>query len=704
MGPYVALVILHAVCGWHLHQPRIFADELGYLGHARYLSGTGIFPNMGTTTYYHFGYSLLLLPAFWMSSAPGATYRAVMITNAVVISLLYFPLRYVLEHAFGSPKALASSIAFVTCLYPAFALQSNFAWAENALIPGYALLVATFARLVRKSSYTVASSFGVLAGVLYTIHPRAVTLLVSAPVVLAALSAARIVTTAAAAGGAACTLLVLVATHAANGHLRATGWLPQKGSVDITAYVYQLVTSPSEVVATIAGQLLYLTQATYGIFLLGPVYACMAIMSRDRAAISSSNRAALLTATFIGISALSLMVPAAAMSEATTVRADHLIYGRYNEVFLSVYLAIGLLLLSTRVLYERKTVVVPAVLIGFAVLTAFVLLTRAASFAERSSFVGANILGIYPAARLIGRIRVDLITLASGGTFVFLWWMFGRSVLAGLACTAVAFSAVSAFDYRFYAGPPGAIPATSEVLPSRIRQMSASHVNFEWGTARDFRRSYYLFQYLLPHTRLEPFLSKHGQRPNAPVVIAHQFWRDAQEFRARLVTTDEPNDLALWVLPQAPEYYSAARSFLDVALGGQRVPGVWDSGFHHQERSRAILFRWTHGHATLVVPIDPRQRPTELRLLLFRSTSGDVRIRANDLTVYDGHVDARAVRRISIRHVPMADWLSIELLSGVVEPSEHVPGSRDVRRLGVAVREIRLSATPAITEAMPHAR
>jgi hypothetical protein len=57
LTPYLLLVTVHVACGWQIQQPWIFADELGYLGHARYLSGTGVFPNMGGATYYHFGYS-----------------------------------------------------------------------------------------------------------------------------------------------------------------------------------------------------------------------------------------------------------------------------------------------------------------------------------------------------------------------------------------------------------------------------------------------------------------------------------------------------------------------------------------------------------------------------------------------------------------------------------------------------------------------
>ena len=59
------------------------ADELGYLGNARYIAGTSHLPDMQGTQLYHFGYSLFLLPAFWLFSDPVSTYRAVVVINAL---------------------------------------------------------------------------------------------------------------------------------------------------------------------------------------------------------------------------------------------------------------------------------------------------------------------------------------------------------------------------------------------------------------------------------------------------------------------------------------------------------------------------------------------------------------------------------------------------------------------------------------------
>jgi len=43
---YLALVFLHFLMSLKMRGPLILADEMGYLGHARYLLGKGIMPNM----------------------------------------------------------------------------------------------------------------------------------------------------------------------------------------------------------------------------------------------------------------------------------------------------------------------------------------------------------------------------------------------------------------------------------------------------------------------------------------------------------------------------------------------------------------------------------------------------------------------------------------------------------------------------------
>src|SRR5262249_51531603 len=71
----IAVLVLSIALMWFRTVPIISADEIGYLGNARWLA-TGSGPSMGYTMFYAGGYSLLLVPFEWMLNEPRAVYKA----------------------------------------------------------------------------------------------------------------------------------------------------------------------------------------------------------------------------------------------------------------------------------------------------------------------------------------------------------------------------------------------------------------------------------------------------------------------------------------------------------------------------------------------------------------------------------------------------------------------------------------------------
>jgi hypothetical protein len=686
LAPYILLVTIHLACGWRIQQPWIFADELGYLGHARYLSGTGVFPNMGTATYYHFGYSLLLLPAFWLFDDPFQTYRAVVITNGLLISLLYFPVRYVLHTALGTPRDLASATALVTCLYPAFVLQSNFAWAENAVIPGYAALVAAFWRVVRQPSYRATVSLGVLGAFLYAVHPRALPLVPLVAVVLVGLAALRVVRWRPATAGILCTGLVFLGTTLTNDHLRPIGWHYGHDAFGAGRIASRVFTLPFEVLLETAGQLLYLGQSTYGIFLFGPRYVCAITWTQGfRVALARYDKERLLLLVFVLITSGGLLATSVLAAATGGSRADHVIYGRYNEGFLALHVALGLALLCTISLGTARTLAIYCTLAALAAFTGVVLASRADLLTR--SYVGANIFGIYPAVRLLGGIHLTTISTLSAALFFGVTWVFRRSSLAGLTAVACCFLAVAAYGYRGYCRPSTRGPDRSDVLRTRVSDIGVTSLSVDWD--EHFAAKYYLYQYLLPHTRLNTFASATRGRPASTAVISDRYWPAAESLRARLVVAAPRTDRALWLLPGAEHYYSAAQSFTDVRLGWRRFPGVFESGFSRTEGRGASAFRWTNGAGRFVVPIDPGGKPARLGVALAHQTRTDLRLMVNDREVFAGRLPAGIEHTFDLSAVPANDWLVIQLLSDTV-PIGDERGTGDKRRRGVALSSIRL--------------
>ena len=104
----------------HQHRPgraTNFADETGYLANARVLTG-GIPGELSQAAFYRGGYSLLLVPAYWLGDGPQAQCRYVLATNALLSSLV-FPLVWVLlRRVFRVPVRTALAAAFLAALYP----------------------------------------------------------------------------------------------------------------------------------------------------------------------------------------------------------------------------------------------------------------------------------------------------------------------------------------------------------------------------------------------------------------------------------------------------------------------------------------------------------------------------------------------------------------------------------------------------------
>ena len=218
--PFAVLVVIHVVSGMQMEQPIIMADEIGYLGNARYLAGTAHLPDMWKSQFYHFGYSLLLIPAFWLFADPISSYKAALAINALLMSALYFPLYSILASFLEVPRSTARWIAFACCLYPPLILHSNFTWSENAFVPFYALAVALFGRYLGSRSARNALLFGALVGFLYTIHPRALPVLVIVLAYLSTLALFKIVPRRQALLSAATMGLVFGLTRILNEHVK----------------------------------------------------------------------------------------------------------------------------------------------------------------------------------------------------------------------------------------------------------------------------------------------------------------------------------------------------------------------------------------------------------------------------------------------------------------------------------------------------
>jgi hypothetical protein len=131
----------------------VLDDEFGYWGIAAYLAGFDWSDAVSKIPYYSYGYSLLLVPLFWIFENPIHMYKAAIFLNGLMISasfLLCYDIARKLSRE-ANPYILMA-IAFLISMYPTYIAYSNIAWSECLLIFVCWLLTWCFVDLDKQSN------------------------------------------------------------------------------------------------------------------------------------------------------------------------------------------------------------------------------------------------------------------------------------------------------------------------------------------------------------------------------------------------------------------------------------------------------------------------------------------------------------------------------------------------------------------------
>jgi hypothetical protein len=138
-------------------------------------------------------------------------------------------------------------------------------------------------------------------------------------------------------------------------------------------------------------------------------------------------------------------------------------------------------------------------------------------------------------------------------------------------------------------------------------------------------------------------------------------------------------------------------SHLDKVLGIEPLEDITEDGISYVESSRhwgGENFRWTLGHARLVVPLhDKKPQALLVRLGMPFSRTLNVRILLNDKVLFDEKVamNGEWSRSFDVSDMNLGKEAVIEIISDTYVPADH-PNSTDPRTLGVCIRGIVLQS------------
>jgi hypothetical protein len=554
---YALHVALRVVLTQGRDGPTIFADEIGYLADARVMTG-GEDGQLGIASFYRGGYPLLLLPAYWLGGGPRADYHAVLVTNALLSSLV-FPLIYaLLRRVFRAPARTAAAAAFLAALYPPLVVNTQLAWAES-LLPVLVLLAAlTLAAVVTADRPRAAAGWalacGSIAGALYTTHGRTAPLVALILVLLVALALLRRDLAAGALTGTAAAVAVTVAGQRLNDWLMARSWGSHGGN-DLERVVDNArdIGSLENVAALGAGQYWYVFVATFGLIAIGLAQAgaCLRTggprpgrLSAGRLAGRETAGAPVVSAFLLGSAfALAVLV---GLYLRPPVRPDHVIYGRYLEIVVPPLLALGLVRLWTARVRQLTLELAAGAAVALVALVA--VRWYAGGLVTSGPGNWYNVLGLFPLAQTGERIRPEtamLVALAGAGVLLFVTRRSRALAALGLAAVLVASSIairvvlIEPRDQLVYGTPT----AVSEVEGLNM----AKDVSYDLAAYTPI--GLYSYQWQLEHARFVLFDSRRDPAPRTEWVIAGLDWPQAATVGARRVWAQPEHGQAVWRLP-----------------------------------------------------------------------------------------------------------------------------------------------------------
>ena len=332
--------------------PNIQADESGYLINAAALAGFWI----DAASSYHAGYSLFLVPAFWYGADPHMVFAFVKLINSFMWGASTLVLHSVLKMLFPFVNhwKIVSATA-ISLSYPAWITINGYAFSESAFVLFFMLSVYFALRVVKNGSYYW-FAWGISLGYLFAIHPKSITVIMSAIIVAVLIVIPRKDWYRLAGFFLVIAGMVILYKYGFEPWL-VTGMTTGKyqpyfhyPSADYYLTTLMSFDGLKELAVRLSGHIMYIGLATLGLvfypFISGLNTFRQALNKRDLFSIYTGNNSVYI---YIGLAFIgTLLLSALSFTFGSGPRLDHWIYGRYVEGVILPLLAIGFLTMTTK--------------------------------------------------------------------------------------------------------------------------------------------------------------------------------------------------------------------------------------------------------------------------------------------------------------------------------------------------------------------
>ena len=187
----IFIAIIFVLCLWDvglLERIRVVDDGFCYWGIAANISGYDWSELISQSSYYSYGYSLILIPLFWLHRL-GITmtvlYRIAIVLNAFFLSGCYLITLYMLKELFeGIPVGFKRVLSLFVTLYIGNMAQMGMAWTETFLLFMFWCVVILLYRVIKKPGYRNILGLTAASAYMFAVHMRSIGVVIAVCMVM----------------------------------------------------------------------------------------------------------------------------------------------------------------------------------------------------------------------------------------------------------------------------------------------------------------------------------------------------------------------------------------------------------------------------------------------------------------------------------------------------------------------------------------
>lgn len=338
----------------------ILYDEFGYWSNAAYLAGYDWSNATSYISYYSYGYSILLLPLFWIFDNPIYMYRTAIVINAILVSVNYFICYDISKKlAKNVDKYILMCISFVVSMYPSYIIQTNVAWSEILLVTIFWLITWFFVDLNNKSALSKFVLLGFLSIYIYIVHQRAIGICMSSIIVILLMKLFKRINNKQFLAFISIILVMSFAHSFIKNDIQINNYLSSDtianndfaGQIDKIKKIFTF-NGLINLINILLGQIFYIGTTSFllcyvGIYeILNKIKNFFALSKQKSIQVIYNDGNIFLFVFLIIASFSTLIISAIFMSNPS--RIDQIIYGRYTETIIGPLILIGFINLSSK--------------------------------------------------------------------------------------------------------------------------------------------------------------------------------------------------------------------------------------------------------------------------------------------------------------------------------------------------------------------